>query len=358
MPTTSPTGIEVSASVPGAHCVISPAVTGPFGACESGLLTDSDSSGSSGHLFLAFRARKPATGLHPSKTSFYVQRFNSTTGALEATYTFGGILAKEGGELLYASGNTVTLKVKDVGAFVPVFAYNLDLASHRMTGPLKLGSEVADDGYWAEGQFLIVGNSTPCRSTLYDLAHLRTIAHMHRCGDQVGNLDDESQISGSDSVKVTPRLLDGYFQFLQDTGRTDIAYSYTSGAEAPVRVLTSGPRSALSVAISRKTGLQTYRIGSWRTGVAISPKRTRALHLRLAGVADDDLWVRTTDQSLILDGRTGKIILHGWRYKPELGGPGWTIVNSGESLGGLSSSVLVEHPGLTLVAALPDISSE
>jgi hypothetical protein len=321
---------------------------------SSGIVTDPSVDYPDGLAMFIFSATAPASGLQPAKTTSYVASFNVSTGReilitkvdLPSPGTDCDLSGSYTPLATYGQADTLTFNMLTTSCTGP--NYNNEISTLRLynvnikTGAIIRNVEVGLGGVSIAGKY-IVGNvgisGDDCEQNIVDEVTLATTGEFHSCGiieNMNGNISDWQDLP---SV-MTKSLSDGYVNVHDNEPNSPSpqTFNLSSGAEVTPQVISSGPRSTIAVGgstvgvidstLDSTSGMLTYSLGSWLPGFAISASQSQALDLTVYGVCDNDIWATNSDQSIIINGRSGKVISTSWKYLPIYGSSGWTVVGS------------------------------
>jgi len=317
-------------------------------------LTEPSADHPLGLAVFVYSATTPSEGLNPEQTTTYLEAVDAQSGQSVSTATLRGLKTRVLAPIS-ADGINLTFEATGSGGGR---VYRGDIASGRVSGSMVVPQFT--EIYPLGDKFAMMVGSDSCRTKVFS-QDLQLIASTPHCGNRVVALMDErgggnGVLDGS--ITFTAPLNDGYFRLdtsLGEVDETGYAYSDTTARPAPVRITTSGPRSTLGlneVPLDKdimgfsSESLSTYILGSWVARFSLSANRARSLKAKDSGISDNDIWVTTTDQHIVVDGSTGQTVATGWGYSPEYGGPTWTVVRQGGgSVPGQASEYLVTHRG-------------
>jgi hypothetical protein len=325
MDTTSRGGFPVALAVPGA----SQNQCGYFQTCLSGVVTDSSAGHAKGLVLLVNSMYVPASGLNPSRNVTYVKYYDVATGQASKARLAPGVPA---GNYFadYGDGTVLTL-LDDVTIKGTSQSLEREYRVNTATGQVVSHINLADGtGVTSIGGYLIAVNGDPCSMRIFNAITLSETGHNNTCPEVASLNSDAGDVE-------TKSLSDGYFVTVADERPVE-AYRAATGQKVPVEINVSGPRSteAINFVVPVNTFSHTatgnaysaYTIGSWVRGYTVSDARQEALDLSVVAMADNDVWATTSDQSIVFNAMTGKVILTSWEYSPLLGGKGWTVVES------------------------------
>jgi hypothetical protein len=267
--------------------------------------------------------------LTPSHDDTYLLVYDNASGTLNSAVRIGeGNLT----QLVYGGDGTATL----LGSA----AYRINIATGAVESTSPYSGILVDSNY---GMFLTT-STTRCESYVYSAITLNLLLTVPTCSSN----NSESFLSAS-SFEV-----DDVSVYSTATGRK----IFNNGGGADMTI-TTGPRSTLAVSsdTSNQTAPTVYDLSSWAPIYTIP--NSQSLSISVWGMADDNIWVTTTSQNLVISGRSGAVLATDWSVIPIDGGNGWTVFVDYPPTNGITPEYLVRssEPAIEAMRALPPASA-
>lgn len=348
---------------------LSPGVSGTAITCPnedytcsaSGALIEPSSGHAQGQTVFAYLARTAANGLTPASTAPYLQFFDNTTGSSVQTMQIHGYPQEPAAGvvdptepypapvLLAASPSTITLGVtflQGPGSFTAEIL-NIDAQTGTVASTDTNLTSTAAGGLTPIGNYIVdpqpSSDSNGCVLHIINTNSLTTESTPTfkvpnnggtGCPDEVASL---AVTPGGHGPLFTAPLTDGYLAALDDGNATGVDVNLATAQLVPLPIQISGPRSTLGAAWQWTDlgtsdmpdgAFNTYTLETGAPAFNLPASQVAALSLGIEGMADNELWVKTSDQNTVVDGATGKTLAKSWSALPLYGAPGWTVVQS------------------------------
>jgi hypothetical protein len=333
-----------------------------------------------GQTVFAFLARTAANGLSPASTTPYLEFYDNATGSPESKVAIHGYPQDPQGQnfdptepyaaprVLATSPTSITLGFSipstQVGGDSSLELVNVDLQSGAITGTDTSLFNTEVSGLTPIGDYIIdpQGSAGSCVLHVISTATLSTQSSpaFHARSNAGANCPDEiaslSVAADSGGTLITQPLSDGYASMEDDGNATGTDISLAAAQLVPQTIQIAGPRSTIGAAWGwtdlgtsnvPNAGLDTYALGSWAHVFNLSQTQVSALSLQIDAMADNALWVQTSDQRIVIDATTGKTLAQKWTGTPLIGAPGWTTVDvpGADGSGAQQSMYLVRTSG-------------